>query len=276
MTTNVTSATLPLRSGGAIPVVGLGVWQAARGATTREAVASALKLGYRHIDTAKIYGNEEDVGEGIRASGVPREEVFVTTKLWNDDHGYEAAMRAFDASAKRLKLDYIDLYLIHWPVSGKRAESWRALEKLKADGRAKHIGVSNYLVNHLNELFGTAKELPEVNQIEIHPFLQHRDTRALCAEKKIVVEAYSPLTRGRRLGDPTLVAIAKEVGRTPAQTILRWGVQHDLVVLPKSTRDARIAENGALFDFTLSDSAMRRLDSLDEGHATGWDPRDQK
>lgn len=274
--TNVTTAKLPLRSGGAIPVVGLGVWQAARGATTREAVASALKQGYRHIDTARIYGNEEDVGEGIRASGVPREEVFVTTKLWNDDHGYDAALRAFDASAKRLKLDYVDLYLIHWPVTGKRRDSWRALEKLKADGLAKHIGVSNYLVMHLNELFETAKELPEVNQIEIHPFLQHRDTRALCDEKKIVVEAYSPLTRGRRLGDPTLVAIAKEVGRTPAQVILRWGVQHNLVVLPKSTHDDRIAENAGLFDFTLPDSAMRRLDSLDEGHATGWDPRDQK
>lgn len=276
MTTNVTSATLPLRAGGSIPVVGLGVWQAARGATTREAVASALKLGYRHVDTARIYGNEQDVGEGIRASEVPRSEVFVTTKLWNDDHGYDAAQRAFDASLKRLGLEYVDLYLIHWPVSGKRADSWRALEKLKADGVARHIGVSNYLVPHLQEMVGSAKEMPEVDQIEIHPFLQHRETRAFCDEQKIVVEAYSPLTRGRRLGDPTLVAIATEVGRTPAQVILRWAVQHHLVVLPKSTHDERIAENAGLFDFTLPDSAMRRLDSLDEGHATGWDPREQK
>ncbi|MBX3234287.1 MAG: aldo/keto reductase [Labilithrix sp.] len=275
-TTNVTTATLPLHDGGTIPVVGLGVWQAARGATTREAVATALRLGYRHVDTARIYGNEEDVGEGIRASGIARGEVFVTTKLWNDDHGYDAALRAFDASLKRLRLEYVDLYLIHWPVSGKRADSWRALEKLKADGLARHIGVSNYLVPHMKELFGTAKELPTVNQIELHPFLQHRETRALCDEHRIVVEAYSPLTRGRRLGDPTLVAIAKEVSRTPAQVILRWAVQHRLVVLPKSTHEARIAENAGIFDFELPDSAMRRLDSLDEGHATGWDPRDQK
>jgi diketogulonate reductase-like aldo/keto reductase len=268
-------ATLPLRDGGKIPVLGLGVWQAGRGATTREAVATALKLGYRHVDTARIYGNEAEVGEGVLASGVPREDVFVTTKLWNDDHGYDAAQRAFDASDKRLGLEYVDLYLIHWPVSGKRAESWRALEKLKADGRVKHIGVSNYLVPHLEELKNTAKEMPEVDQIEIHPFLQHRETRAYCDKAKIVVEAYSPLTHGRRLSDPTVCAIAKEAGKTPAQVLLRWGVQHGLVTLPKSTKDARIKENGALFDFALPDSAMRRLDSLDEGSATGWDPRDQ-
>ena len=273
MTTSPVS--LPLRSGGHIPVLGLGVWQAGRGASTRDAVATALKLGYRHIDTARIYGNETEVGEAVRASGIPRSEIFVTTKLWNDDHGYDAAQRAFDASLQRLGLEYVDLYLIHWPVSGKRAESWRALEKLKAEGKTKHIGVSNYLVPHLEELAKTAKELPEVNQIEIHPFLQHRDTRAYCDKAKIVVEAYSPLTHGRRLGDPTVVAIAKEVGKTPAQVLLRWGVEHGLVTLPKSTKEARIAENGAIFDFSLPDAAMRRLDSLDEGHATGWDPRDQ-
>ncbi len=271
---DVTSATLPLRSGGSIPVVGLGVWQSPKNVTV-DAVSTAIRLGYRHVDTARIYGNEAEVGAGVKASAVAREEIFVTTKLWNEDQGYDSALRAFDKSLEKLGLEYVDLYLIHWPVGGQRKDSWRALEKIKADGRAKHIGVSNYLVNHLEEMTGYAKELPEVNQIEIHPFLQHRDTRAWCDAKKIVVEAYSPLTHGRRLDDPTVASVAKEVGRTPAQVLLRWGVQHGLVTLPKSTREPRIVENGALFDFELSDAAMKKLDALDEGHATGWDPRDQ-
>ncbi|MEO8798961.1 MAG: aldo/keto reductase [Polyangiaceae bacterium] len=275
MTTNVTNASLPLRSGGHIPAVGLGVWQAPRGGVTREAVATAIKNGYRHVDTARIYGNEAEVGEGIRASGVDRKEIFVTTKLWNDDQGYDSALRAFDASLKRLAFEYVDLYLLHWPVAGKRGDSWRALEKLKADGRAKHIGVSNYLVPHLEELFATSNELPDVNQIEVHPFLQQRDTRALCAEKNIVVEAYSPLTHGKRLDEPTIGAVAKRVGRTNAQVLLRWGVQHGMVTLPKSTKEARMIENASLFDFTLDAAAMKDLDALEEGHATGWDPRDQ-
>lgn len=273
---DVTTATLPLRSGGVIPQVGLGVWQAPRGGVTRDAVQTALRLGYRHIDTARIYGNEAEVGEGIRQSGLPRTEVFVTTKLWNEDQGFDNALRAFDASLQRLGLDYVDLYLLHWPVAGKRLDSWRALERIKSEGRAKHIGVSNFLVPHLNELFDASREVPDVNQIEIHPFLQHRETRALCAKHRIVVEAYSPLTHGRRMDDPTIATIAREVSRTPAQVLLRWGVQHGLVTLPKSTREARIAENAAIFDFTLSEDAMKRLDALDEGSATGWDPRDQR
>ena len=273
--TNVTNARLPLRSGGAIPIVGLGVWQAPRGEVTRDAVSAALRLGYRHVDTARIYGNESEVGEGLRASGVPRSEVFVTTKLWNEDQGYDKALRAFDASLKRLALEYVDLYLIHWPVAAKRKESWRALEKLKADGVVKHIGVSNYLVPHLSELEGYATELPDVNQIEIHPFLQHRETRAFCDSKKIVVEAYSPLTHGRHLEHPTIAAIASKVGRTSAQVLLRWGIEHGLVTLPKSTREARIQENAALFDFSLDAESMATLDALEAGDATGWDPRTQ-
>lgn len=272
---DVTKATLPLRGGGTIPVVGLGVWQAPRGGVTREAVATAIANGYRHIDTARIYGNEDEVGAGVKASGVPRSEIFVTTKLWNDDHGFDKALRAFDKSLERLAIDYVDLYLVHWPVGGARKESWRALERIKSEGRAKHIGVSNYLVNHLEEMTGYAKELPEVNQIEVHPFLQHRDTRAWCSEKKIIVEAYSPLTRGQRLRDPQVTAIATRIGRTPAQVLLRWGVQHGMVTLPKSVREARIVENASLFDFELDVAAMKELDALDEGKATGWDPRDQ-
>ncbi len=263
--------TLALRSGGAIPQLGLGVWQAPP-EECRKAVAAALRLGYRHIDTARIYGNEADVGAAIRDSGIPRDQIFVTTKLWNDDQGYDSALRAFDASAKRLGLEYVDLYLIHWPVPGKRLDSWRALEKLHADKRARAIGVSNFLVRHLEELFAKANEKPAVNQIELTPFLQRRDTVALCQKEKIVVEAYSPLTRGKRLAHPVITALAKDLGKSPAQVLLRWGVEKGVVVLPKSVHEARIAENGAIFDFSLSPAQLARLDALEENLATGWDP----
>jgi diketogulonate reductase-like aldo/keto reductase len=255
--------------------VGLGVWQTPSGATTRQAVAAALNAGYRHVDTARIYGNESDVGAALRDSGVARAEVFVTTKLWNADQGYDRAMHAFDGSLKRLGVDYVDLYLIHWPVPGRRLESWRALERLHADGRARAIGVSNFLESHLQELLDAAKQVPAVNQIEVSPFLQRREIRALCARHRIVVEAYSPLTHGRRLDHPVLKDIAGRVGRSVAQVLLRWGLQQGLVVLPKSTKPARIAENGALFDFTLDDGAMKALDALEEGLVTGWDPAEQ-
>jgi diketogulonate reductase-like aldo/keto reductase len=267
--------TLQLNSGARIPQVGLGVWQTPSGATTRQAVVAALKGGYRHVDTARIYGNEADVGAGVRESGVAREDVFVTTKLWNADQGYDAALRAFDASLARLGLEYVDLYLIHWPVAGQRLESWRALERIHADGRARSIGVSNFLVPHLEELLGKAKQVPAVNQIEVTPFLQRRETRALCAKHGIVVEAYSPLTHGLRLDHPVVKDVARRVGRSVAQVLLRWGLQKELVVLPKSTKPARIAENGALFDFTLDDRAMNDLDALEENLATGWDPAEQ-
>jgi diketogulonate reductase-like aldo/keto reductase len=271
-TTTVTTATLPLATGARIPQIGLGVWQAPQGAGTRDAVTAALGLGYRHIDTARVYRNEADVGAAVNQSSVPRSEIFVTTKLWNDDQGYDAALRALDASLARLALDYVDLYLIHWPVPDKRRESWRALEAAFAAGKARAIGVSNYLVPQLTELFGEAKVLPHVNQIELTPFLQRRETRATCAKHGIVVEAYSPLTRGSRLEDPVLAAIARAVQRTPAQVLLRWGIQHGHVILPKSTRRERIAENAGLFDFALDPAQMKKLDGLEEGLATGWDP----
>jgi diketogulonate reductase-like aldo/keto reductase len=265
--------TLLLANGAAIPRVGFGVYQVARGKETRDAVREALRCGYRHIDTARAYGNERDVGAAVRESGIPRAEVFVTTKLWNDDQGYDAALRAFDASFDRLGLEYVDLYLLHWPVPRKRLESWRALEQIHAQGRARAIGVSNFMVHHLEELLSDAKVVPAVNQIEVSPFLQHREVRALCDEHGIVVEAYSPLTRGTRLRHPVVAAVAGRARRSAAQVLLRWGLQHGLVVLPKSTRAARIAENAALFDFELSARDMSELDELEEGLATGWDPR---
>jgi diketogulonate reductase-like aldo/keto reductase len=267
--------TLQLNSGARIPQVGLGVWQTPSGATTQKAVSAALDRGYRHIDTARVYGNEADVGAAVRASGVAREAVFVTTKLWNADQGYDRALRAFDASLERLGLDYVDLFLIHWPVAGKRVDSWRALERIHEGGRARSIGVSNFLVPHLEELLGKATRVPAVNQIELTPFLQRRETRALCAQHGIVVEAYSPLTHGKRLEHPVVKDIARRLERSVAQVLLRWGLQQGLVVLPKSTKPARIAENGALFDFALDDRAMEELDGLEEGLVTGWDPAEQ-
>ena len=269
---SITTTCIALTTGAPLPQVGLGVYQSPPGAATRDAVTAALELGYRHIDTARIYGNEADVGAAIKASAVPRDHVFVTTKLWNDDHGYDTALRALDGSLGRLGLDHVDLYLIHWPVEGKRRDSWRALERAFADRRARAIGVSNYLVPHLRELIDEAKVLPHVNQIELSPFLQRRDTCALCREHGIVVEAYSPLTRGQRLDHPTVAAVARAAGRTPAQILLRWGIQHGFVVLPKSVHRERLAENAAVFDFTLDAAAMAKLDDLEEGLATGWDP----
>jgi diketogulonate reductase-like aldo/keto reductase len=268
----VTTTRTRLATGAQIPQIGFGVYDAQPGPTTRDATIAALELGYRHIDTARIYGNEADVGEAIRASGVPRGEIFVTTKLWNDDHGYDQALRALDGSLGRLGMEYVDLYLVHWPVQGKRRESWRALEKAFADGKAKAIGISNYMVPHLREVIGQAKVRPHVNQIELSPFLQRRDSVAMCKEHGIVVEAYSPLTRGKKLDDPVVGEVARAVKRTPAQVLLRWGIQHGFVVLPKSVTRSRIAENAALFDFALDAAQMARLDGLEEGLKMNWDP----
>jgi diketogulonate reductase-like aldo/keto reductase len=273
MVQRVSTAFLSLNSGARIPQLGLGVWQA--GGATKKAVATALSAGYRHIDTAAIYGNEVPVGAAIAESGIARSEVFVTTKLWNQNQGYDAALKAFAVSLQRLRLDYVDLYLIHWPVPGLRLESWRALEELFASKRARSIGVSNFLVPHLEELAGAAKVLPAVNQIELTPFLQRRDTVALCQKLGIRLEAYSPLTCGQKLGHPLLLDIERQLGRTPAQVLLRWGIQRGFVVLPKSVTPQRIAENADVFDFELDDATMQRLDALEEGLVTGWNPENQ-
>ena len=270
-----TIPSLPLKHGGPIPQIGLGVWQAGRGKSTRDAVAAALRVGYRHVDTAQVYGNEEEVGEAIRSSGLKREDLFVTTKLWNADQGYNSAHRAFDASLARLGFDYVDLYLLHWPVAGKRLDSWRALEKLYAEGRARAIGVSNFLVPHLEELLAHAKVPPSVNQIEVHPFLQQRESRAFCKAQGIVVEAYSPLTHGTLIDHAVITSVAQTVKKSNAQVLLRWGIQHGMVVLPKSVNAARIAQNADIFGFALEPREMRLLDDLEQGYATGWDPREQ-
>lgn len=272
MSEKVWTKSITLRTGVEIPQLGLGVWQS--GGNTKKAVATALAAGYRHVDTAAVYGNEALVGAALAESGIARDQLFVTTKLWNSDQGYDKALRAFDASLKRLKLDYIDLYLIHWPVPELRLESWRAFEQLLADKRVRAIGVSNFLVPHLQELQGKAKVLPATNQIELTPFLQRRDTVKLCRELGITLQAYSPLTRGQRLGHPVVTELAAQSGCTPAQVLLRWGIQQGFVILPKSVTPERIAENAAL-DFELDAAAMQRLDALEDGLVTGWDPATQ-
>ncbi len=269
-------ASLTMRTRRQIPAVGLGVYKSEPGPVTRNAVLEALRLGYRHVDTASVYNNEADVGDAIAASGLDRSEVFVTTKLWNDDHGYDNTLVAFDRSLELLGLDYVDLYLIHWPVPDIRLDTWRALERLTLDGRVRDIGVSNYMRRHLEEILENAAVVPAVNQIELSPYNYHsrRSTLDLCREQGIIVEAYSPLTKGRKLDDPLLAEIGRPYGKTPAQVLIRWGIDKGFVVLPKSVNAGRIAENYDVFDFSLSPDDIERLDSRDEGLATGWDPTD--
>ena len=261
-----------LNNGIMIPRLGLGVYQSPPGEVTQGAVEYALKVGYRHIDTARIYGNESDVGAALRKSGIKREDMFVTTKLWNSDQGYETALKACDDSLKRLGLKYLDLYLIHWPVPEVRNESWDALTKLLKDGKCRSIGVSNYTIQHLTELLEDADVVPMVNQVEFSPLLYQKQLLDYCEKNKIQVEAYSPLTQGAKLNHPTIQQIAKKHGKTPAQVLLRWSLQHNLVTIPKSVREERIKENSQVFDYNLTSEDMRVLDSLDENFRNSWDP----
>jgi methylglyoxal/glyoxal reductase len=271
--------TIALNNGISIPRLGLGVYQSGRGRATENAVSWALDAGYRHVDTAAMYGNETEVGAALKrafATGsVRREEVFVTTKLWNSDHGYDEALRAFDASHRRLGLDQVDLFLLHWPVPQRRLHSWRALERILGEGRCRAIGVSNFMVPHLEQLLSHAKVPPAVNQIELHPWCQQRDVVAFCNAHDIAVVAYSPLTKGMKLNDRGLAAIAREARRTPAQILLRWSLQKGFVTIPKSVKKERIIENAAIFDFSLGAEPMARLDSFNQEHHVTWDPRSE-
>jgi diketogulonate reductase-like aldo/keto reductase len=261
-----------LNDGNTLPVIGLGVGELSE-SETEQSVSAALEAGYRLIDTASAYGNEAGVGRAIASSGIPREEVFVTTKLATSDQGFKASQDALKASLERLGLDYVDLYLMHWPVARLRKDTWRAMTTLKKSGKARAIGVSNFMVKHLEELLD-ADVVPEVNQIELHPFLYPVAVTDLCAKHGIVVEAYSPLTRGARIDDPAIAKVANKLGRTSAQVLVRWGIQHGWVSLPKSTRKARIQENANVFDFEIPGEDMRDLDQLNEDLHTSWDPTD--
>jgi diketogulonate reductase-like aldo/keto reductase len=265
-----------LNNGVEMPQLGFGVWQVADDEAER-AVGTALEAGYRSIDTAAIYGNEKGTGRAIASSGLDRAELFVTTKLWNADQGYDSTLRAFDTSLEKLGLDYVDLYLIHWPMPdrGLFVDTYKAFEKLYEEGRAKAIGVSNFLPEHLTTLLGATSVVPAVNQIELHPQLQQRAAREAHAEHGILTEAWSPLGSGKGLLDvPAIVAIARKHERTPAQVVLRWHLQLGNIVIPKSVTPSRIKENIEVFDFTLDDEDLGAISALDEGRRLGSDPAD--
>lgn len=274
MSTDSKVPSVTLNNGVAMPQLGFGVWQVPDD-EAEKAVATALEAGYRSIDTAAIYENERGTGKALAASGLPREELFVTTKLWNGDQGYDSALRAFDASLERLGLDEVDLYLIHWPTPAKDAyvDSYRALEKILGEGRAKAIGVSNFLPEHLERLTAETGVVPAVNQIELHPQLAQAESRALHAELGIATEAWSPLGSGRGLLEvPAIVAVARKHERTPAQVVLRWHLQTGNVVIPKSVTPSRIRENIDVFDFELDAEDLAAIAALDEGRRLGPNP----
>jgi diketogulonate reductase-like aldo/keto reductase len=268
--------TTTLYNGVKMPWFGLGVFKVEEGPELENAVKSAIKHGYRSIDTAAIYENEEGVGRGIREglkeAGISRDELFVTSKVWNADLGYESTLSAYDTSLRKLGLEYLDLYLIHWPVEGKFKEAWRALETLYMEGRVKAIGVSNFHIHHLQELMKDAEIKPMVNQVEFHPRLTQNELRDYCREQGIQFEAWSPLMQGELLDHPVLKVIAEKYQKSIAQVILRWDLQNGVVTIPKSTKEHRIVENATIFDFELTQEDMELIDKLNQNHRVGPDP----
>lgn len=264
--------TITLHNGVKMPQLGFGVFKVKNGNETVESVKKAVEVGYRAIDTAAIYENEEGVGQAIRECGVPREELFITSKVWNTEQGYDKTLKAFEDSLNRLGLEYLDLYLIHWPGKDKYLETWRALEKLYKDGKVKSIGVSNFHIHHLENLLANSEVKPVVNQIELHPLLTQVEIRDYCAKHEIKVESWSPLGRGNLLEEPTINHIAKKHGKSPAQVLIRWHLQHDLVVIPKSITPSRIKENAEVFDFSLSLNEMNQIDALNKNERFGSNP----
>lgn len=265
---------ISFNDGKSIPQVGLGVWQTPND-TAVTAVKTALEAGYRHVDTAAAYHNEKGVGEGMRASGLDRKDIFLTTKLWNDDQGLDSTLRAFDKSLKQLGTDYVDLYLIHWPSPhrGKYRDTWKALVRIKEEGRARSIGVSNFAAEHLEAIIGDTGVTPVLNQIELHPDFQQKALRAVHEKLGIRTQSWSPLGQGHLLTNPVIGDVAARLGRTAAQVIIRWHIQNGLIVIPKSVTPSRIVENFKVFDFELDAAAMQALDALDDaGARVGPDP----
>jgi len=269
-----TVPTIALNNGVEIPQLGFGVFQIPPDQTV-EATRTALEIGYRHIDTAEMYGNEAEVGEAVRQSGIPRDEVFVTSKLNNGFHARDAALKAFDGTLQALGFDYVDLFLIHWPlptIDVDYVETWKAMEEMYHSGRVRSIGVSNFNPHHLRRLFAETEIRPAVNQIEVHPYLTQDDVRAFDADHEIATEAWSPIAQGKVLDDPTILRVAERNGKTPSQVTLRWHVQRGDIVFPKSVTRSRVEENFGIFDFQLSDDDMREITALNRDERTGPDP----
>ena len=265
-------STRTLTNGVEMTIFGLGVYKMTDPQQTIEAITKALQVGYRAIDTASLYYNEEQVGEAIRHSGVAREEIFVTTKVWNSDQGYDNTLKAFEASLKKLNMDYVDLYLTHWPVEGKYPDTYRAIERLYEEKLIRVPGVSNHHAHHLEQLLRSANVPPMVNQVEAHPYLSEGPLRTFCREHQIAVTAWSPLGRGGVLQDETIIKIAEKYGKSAAQVVLRWHLQHNILVIPKSVTPSRIEENANIFDFVLSSEDMTVIDSLNRNQRFGKDP----
>ncbi|MEC0675625.1 putative oxidoreductase YtbE [Bacillus licheniformis] len=267
---------ITLNNGTTMPWFGLGVFKVEEGPELVQAVKTAIKHGYRSIDTAAIYGNEEGVGQGIREglkeAGISREDLFVTSKVWNDDLGYDETIAAYEASLEKLGLDYLDLYLIHWPVEGRYNAAWKALETLYEQGRVKAIGVSNFHIHHLEDLLKDAAVKPAINQVEYHPRLTQKELQTFCRSHGIQLQAWSPLMQGQLLSHPLLKDIADKHGKTPAQIILRWDLQNGVITIPKSTKAERIAQNADIFDFELTIEEMKQIDGLNENTRVGPDP----
>jgi diketogulonate reductase-like aldo/keto reductase len=264
-----------LNNGVEIPAFGLGTYLAL-GEEAYQAVLFALQNGYRHIDTAAFYENEAEIGKAVKDSGIPRKEIFVTTKLWNSDQGYDSALRAFERSLNNFGFDYVDLYLIHWPLTGKRKDSWKALERIYEEKTARSIGISNYTIRHIEELKTYANVMPVVNQVEFSPFLYQKELQDYCEANDILIEAYTTLTRRKKFGNPVLKQIAEKYGKTPAQILIRWALQVHTVVLPKSTNKDRILENADVFDFEISSEDIVRLNNLNENYRITWDPNNEE
>lgn len=260
-----------LANGVEMPRLGLGTYKSAEGGDVEGSVLAALELGYRSVDTASLYGNEAGIGRAIAASGVPRSEIFLTSKVWNDEQGYDNTLTAFSRSLERLETDYLDLYLVHWPRT-ETPETWRAIERLYAEGAVRAIGVCNHLEHHLEALLSVAEVAPMVDQYEMHPWLQQPSLRRYCEAHGIVVEAWAPLMKGRVAEEPALVEIAARRGKSPAQVAIRWLLQHGVVTIPKSVHRDRIAENASVFDFALTDADMAAIDAVDRGERFGPEP----
>ncbi len=265
-------STVTLNNGVKMPLFGLGVFLSKEGHEVESAVETALENGYRHIDTAAVYGNERGVGKAVSNSNIPRNEIFITSKVWNSDQGYHTTFDAFEESIERLNTDYIDLYLIHWPKGDLSAETWKAMEEIYSQGRVKAIGVSNFLVHHLESLIPHCTVAPMVNQIEFHPFLQQPALQQFCKEHQIQLEAWSPIMKGRVNDIPELQALAAKYSKTPVQITLRWELQKQIVTIPKSVHRDRICSNAAVFDFEISPEDMAKIDGLDRHFRVGADP----
>jgi diketogulonate reductase-like aldo/keto reductase len=271
MISNITDCT-KLNNGLAMPWLGFGVFLMEIGGETELAVKTALDAGYRSIDTAAIYENEASVGKAIQASGIPREELFITTKLWNADQGYDTVLKAFDESMNKLQLESLDLYLIHWPVAGRYVESWKALEKLYQDGRVRAVGISNFQIHHIEDILAKCKVKPMLNQVELHPRLRQADLHQFCVQNQIQLQAWAPLMQGKALDIPEIVGIAEKYGKSPAQILIRWDLQNEVITIPKSITPNRIIENSQVFDFQISEEDMASIDRLNQDKRVGPDP----